>query len=234
MKKYGLCAILVACLNCDDAPTSSQGGDLPPDTFVNGSEGQVWWPSPFTPYYSRTQGQFRAGTAWMNFIDDQRIQDGSRVEIDYLRMYARVNGNDQLVSSDEYDDGVVGGGLYFRSPWFSGSQRATNASRATFSNGTVSLPLETCPDCVWHVWVEDYPRPPIPTNASKVWVEARFRLVGTAVAQLGWDYYRNESDIGCDIDLNGTQDPGFCEAGKSYWTFPTSNNGGWQILSLGK
>lgn len=116
MTKYGLGAILVlACLSCDDDPTASQAGDLPPDTFVNGSEGQVWWPSPFTSYYTHTQGQFRAGTAWMNFVDDQRVQDGSRVEIDYLKMYARVNGIDSLVSFDEYSDGVVGGGFYLRS-----------------------------------------------------------------------------------------------------------------------
>lgn len=234
MMKYGLCVLFVlVCASCDEDPASSQGGDLPPDTFVNGSEGQVWWPNPSSPP-SNSRGQFRAGTAWMNFVDDQRVQDGSRVELDYLRMYARVNGSDQLVSSDEYDNGVVGGGLFPRRPWFGGSQIATVASRASFSNGVVNIPLEGCPECVWHVWVEDYPRPLFPTGTSRVWVEARFRIVGTAVAQLGWDYYRNQSDIGCDIDQNGTQDPGYCEAGKSHWIFPTSADGGWQTITLGR
>lgn len=218
---------------CSESSTASSN-DLPPDTFVNGSEGQVWWSNPSIPPSTyNVRGQFTAATAWLDIVDDQRVQDNSTVEIDYLRVYATVNGRDTLISYDEYGDGVIAGGLYSRAPWF-GSQVDQLKPHAIVGNGTATLPLEQCSTCVWHVWVEDYPRPVLPSGTSRVWVATRFRITGKAVLQLGFDYNRNASDLGCDINLDGVQDVGMCEAGKSRWTFPVVENDGWQTLTLGK
>ena len=233
---------IVGCLTllaaCDTSPSSPEaGGDLPPQTFVNGKEGQLPWRNPTQPPFSGTQGEFRAATAWLSMVDDQRVSDGSYIEVDYLRMYGRAQGVEYMVSSDEYNssngDGP-GGGLFERDLWFGkgGVARTDVRSQSSIQNGILVLPVEHCADCVWHVWVEDYPRPLLRPGTDRVWVETRFRIVGKAVLQLGFDYYRGTTDKGCDIDLDGDQDVGWCEAGKSYWQFPSAAGDGWQILTL--
>ena len=229
------CSVLAA--GCEKLPAAPdvEEDPLPPATFSDTRDGQVWWPNP-AAVPAGARGQFRAATGWLSIVDDQRVADGARVEVDYLRMYARVGGVDQLIARDEYEDGVVGGGLFERIPWYGNGSvpREHIRSRSTFQNGVLVVPVESCPDCVWHVWVEDFPRAILPEGTSRVWVETRFRIVGAAVLQLGFDYYRGQADTGCDIDLDGDQDPGMCEAGKSRWAFPTTTSDGWQVLSLGK
>lgn len=230
------CAALLCA--CDSSPSSPrQGGDLPPQTFVNGKEGLLPWRNPTQPPYSGTRGEFKAATAWLSMVDDQRVSDGSYIEVDYLRMYGRAQGVEYQVSADEYNnangDGP-GGGLFERNPWFGndGLPRSDVRSQSSMQNGILVLPVERCPDCVWHVWVEDYPRPLLRAGTDRVWVETRFRIVGKAVLQLGFDYNRDATDKRCDIDLDGDQDVGWCEAGKSYWQFPLSSGDGWQVLTL--
>ena len=231
----GLVTLLALLGACDNSPPLSgpDGQGVPPETFVNGFEGRVWWPNPAQPANARVRGEFRAATAWLSMVDDQRVNDGSVIEVDYLRLYARAQGTDHLVASDEYNVGdVPGGGLYNRNDWFEGAQRAQIRHHSSIQNGLLLLPVEQCPDCVWHVWVEDYPRPLLPAGTERVWVETRFRIVGKAVLQLGFDYNRGAADTGCDIDFDGRQDVGECEAGKSHWQFPASTGDGWQVLVL--
>jgi hypothetical protein len=227
--------ILLTCslAGCDFTATGSSNPDLPPVIRVDGNEGRVWWPIPGSPpsHYD-VQGEFRAATAWLNAVYDERKGVRSWVEVDYLKLYARINGVDSLVASDEYGDGLVGGRVY--GGWFASEWEYIKDSGATFINESVILPVDSCTQCVWHLWVIDYPRRLLPPSASKVWVEARFRIVGAAVVQLGWDYNRNETDTTCDINQDGRIDPGYCEAGKSRWAFPASANNGWQVLSLGR
>lgn len=223
---------------CDPSPSSPDtGGDLPPQTFVNGKEGQLAWANPSQPPYDGTRGEFRGATAWLSMVDDQRVTDGSYIEVDYLRMFARAQGVQYPVSSDEYNSSTgdgPGGGLFERVPWFGnqGLPRTDVRSQSTVQNGVLILPIERCSDCVWHVWVEDYPRPLLRPGTDRVWVETRFRIVGKAVLQLGFDYNRNQTDKGCDIDLDQDQDVGWCEAGKTHWQFPSSTGDGWQVLTL--
>lgn len=213
----------------------------PPHLFVNGMEGQVWWPNPFQPP-AHVRGEFRAATAWLAAVDDMRAPEPSRVEVDYLRLYARVNGVDQLVSENHYGDGRFGGGLYTRNPWF-GTHVGELRTRARLEGGSLILPLSDCSECTWHPWMEDswrdssgqmHWRRALPAGTQKVWVEARVRIRGPAALQLGFDYNRTTQDTSCDIDLDGDQEDGWCEAGKSHWTFESFENDGWQTITLGK
>jgi hypothetical protein len=67
-----------------------------------------------------------------------------------------------------------------------------------------------------------------------VWVETRFRIVGKAVLQLGFDYNRDATDKRCDIYLDGDQDGGWCEARKSYWQVLLSSGDGPSLPSSGE
>lgn len=213
-------------------------GQMPtqlPHLFVNGSEGQVWWPNPDAPPLPRTVGAFGAAVPWLTMVDDMRFPGESWAEVDYIRLWALVGDREVLVAENGYDDGRVGGGLFSRAPWFAGFQEELR-SQVSLDAGVVRVPLSTRPDRVWHVWlVERQPnlRPLLPSNTQKVWIEIRVRIRGRAAVQIGWDYYRGARDIGCDIDLDGVQDPGYCEAGKSNWIFG-SIDGGWQVITLGR
>jgi len=96
---------------------------------------------------------------------------------------------------------------------------------------------------IWHVWLHDpwrsaqgehYRRTP-PAGTELVWVEARLRIRDTAVAQVGFGYYRNVIEDGCDRNDDDHHDPptedGCCEAGKSKYYFETfENGGGWMTV----
>lgn len=229
-----VCMLFISFLaGCDLTSTDAPNLDLPSVIRVDGNEGKVWWPTPGSPpsHYD-VRGEFRAATAWLNAVYDDRKAVRTWVELDYLKLYARVNGIDTLVAADDYGDGLVGGRVY--EGWFVNEREYIKDRGATFNNGSVILPVNSCTQCIWHVWGIDYPRNLLPPGASKIWVETRFRIVGAAVVQLGWDYNRNETDTTCDINQDNTGDPGFCEAGKSRWAFPTSADDGWQVLRLGR
>lgn len=218
--------------------------EMPRDTpylFVNGLEGRVGWPNPNQPPNTRIVGTFRAATPWLTMVHDMRTTDSSWVDIDYLRLYAVVNGQNILVEENAYEDGRRGGTLATRSSWF-GSTWDVLVERSSIRSGVLHLPLSTEPLRAWHVWVEDsWPtsagpnwRHLLPDNTQKVWVTARVRIRGPAALQLGWDYYRSTDDKGCDVDKDGAQDNGWCEAGKTDWIFETFDNDGWQIITLGR
>jgi Big-like domain-containing protein len=212
-----------------------------PYLFVDSNVGKVWWPNPNVPPNSQVIGSFGAATPWLSIVDDPRAPEPSSVEVDYLRLWAVVNGSDVPVARNEYDGShQVGGSLASREPWF-GVQTYGLQSRVTVSGGVVRLPLSTRPDSVWHVWLEDtWPNPSgpnwrhlFPAGTQWVWVEARVRIRGAAALQVGWDYNRGTTDTGCDRDNDGRATPtedGWCEAGKSDWIFESFENNGWQVI----
>jgi hypothetical protein len=212
-----------------------------PHLFVNQLEGMVGWPNPNQPPNSRTVGTYRAATPWLTMVDDMRAPEPSSVEVDYLRLWAVVGGQDVRVAENNYSDGRFGGTLASRDQWFA-TRWDEIKQRASVSNGVLRLPLSTASDRAWHVWlVDSWPteagphwRHLLPENTERVWVEARVRIRGPAALQLGWDYYRTTNDVGCDVDMDGVQEDGWCEAGKTHWIFESFDNEGWQTVTLGK
>jgi hypothetical protein len=217
--------------------------DDPPYLNRNGAEGVVWWPHPDQPPASIVPG-FTAATPWFTIVDDPRAPEASSVEIDFVRLYARVNGRDSLISRNEYDDSRVGGAYYQRmsGPGWFGARLGDIPSVSRLVNGVLVLPVGDRPEWIWHVWLHDpwrsskgqHYRRTLPAGTDLVWVEARLRIRGAAVAQVGFDYYRNIVDDGCDRNDDGHYDAptedGYCEAGKSKYYFETFQNGGWMTI----
>jgi hypothetical protein len=212
-----------------------------PHLFVDQREGVVGWPNPSQPPNSRTTGPYRAATPWLTMVDDMRAPEPSSVEVDYLRLWAVVGGRDVQVAENGYGDGRFGGTLASRDRWFATRWDGIK-QLATVSGGVLRLPLSNASDKAWHVWlVDSWPteagphwRHLLPENTERVWVEARVRIRGPAALQLGWDYYRTTNDVGCDVDMDGVQEDGWCEAGKTHWIFESFDGEGWQVVTLGK
>lgn len=217
--------------------------DDPPYLNRNGSEGDVWWPDPDEPPAEVVPG-FTAATPWFTIVDDPRAPEPSRVEIDYLRLYARVDGRDTLISRNEYDDDRVGGSYYARmdtAPWF-GRELGPVPDVSWRENGALILPVGDHPEWIWHVWMHDpwrsaegqHYRRTLPAGTDLVWTEARLRIRGAAAAQVGFDHYRDVVENGCDKNDDGTyvakEEDGWCEGGKSRYLFEVFENEGWMTV----
>lgn len=221
--------------------------DNPPYLNRNGSEGAVWWSDPARPPSDVVLGSgFTAATPWFTIVDDPRALEPSRVEIDYVRLHVRANGRDSVLSRNEYNvsDTRVGGSYYQRSdtvPWFGPAiGRIADVSRIDNDALILRVGDGQGPKWIWHIWMHDPWRAPdgniryrrtLPPGTDLVWVEARFRIVGAAAVQVGFDFYRNIVQDGCDANNDSTYVPekedGLCEGGKSRYLFQTFENDGW-------
>jgi hypothetical protein len=173
--------------------------------------------------YLRPPDGFNTGVGWVQAIHDDRLPGSSTVEVDYTRFFCRVNGQTRWISGDGYSNKVAGGGLFMRNPWF-----GTNVSEplpAEFANGVMTLRTSNRSDRVWHWWVDQYPRPVIPPEADRCWMETRVRITGPALVQAGIDYWRTPTSPYAGVEVNNT------EAGASEWHFASPV---WQVITVGK
>lgn len=184
----------------------------------------VYWKHGYTKLTTPPVG-FKTGVAWLQAIYDQKSKDKALVDIDWLRLYARVGDKDTLIASDEYNNNQACGGLWDRTPWFGNVDGTTEGKSTTmpqtFNNGSLILEINKSTDKIWHWW--NCSRAIIPENASRVWMEARVKITGPALVQAGIDYWKAIDTTYAGKEINNK------EAAVSNWYV---ENKDWQIISI--
>ena len=150
-------------------------------TAPAGATHRMSYMSFYTPPYG-----FKGATPWLTVVHNGQQAGTSMVEIDFIRLWGRMGGVDQVLSANEYNDGVFGGQLAARSPWYG---TPTAPMPGTISNGVLVIRPSDYPDRVWHPYLELFPRRDI-TLASNVRFEVRYRITGPALVQAGLDYWQ--------------------------------------------
>ncbi len=166
---------------------------------------------------------FTAGLGWLQAIHDVNRPGPSSVEVDWMRLYCVVNGQDVLIESDEYDDAEIGGGLYTRYPWFETGFYEDISADFNLTKGYAVLTISDYPDNVWHWWNTQWPRALIPAAAERCFMEALVRIQGPALVQAGLDYWREPDSVWEGTNVNNV------EAGISDWL---SESDQWQLISI--
>lgn len=174
--------------------------------------------------YLTPPNNFKAVTGWINAIHDRNSNEPSQIEMDYIRLYARVNDSDVLLHSNEYKDGIAEGGLYMRNPWF-GNDDDKPIPYEYVNNEALLLRTSTKPDNVWHVWNKIWPRVEVPMGAERCWLEVRCRITGPALIQIGIDFWREPDSEYAGWNVNNI------ESGVSDWYY---TSGEWLILNYAK
>jgi hypothetical protein len=131
---------------------------------------------------------FAGATPWLNVLHDTRQSGSSVVEIDYIRLWARIGGVSQPVASNEYNTNKFGGQLCARTPWYGGP---CSNMPGSISNGVLTIRPSDFGNHVWHPYLESWPDPRFNIGqADSVWIETRFRISGPAMVQAGLDYWQ--------------------------------------------
>lgn len=168
---------------------------------------------------------FTAATPWFCGIHLDSPSETSYIDLDYMRIFAVVAGQNTLLFSDDYNAaGSVSGGLYLKHPWFgNGDYHENEIPYTAFADsGFVRLITSDRNDRVWHLWNRN--RSLVPVNAEKCWVEVRCRISGPAAVQIGMDFWRDMYATWNGLDVNNV------EAGASNWYFQGDD---WQIIRFG-
>jgi hypothetical protein len=170
----------------------------------------------YTAYWRPPFG-YKGATPWLTVVHDTRQAGSSTVDIDFIRLWARMGGVTRLVAANEYEsDAVFGGELRKRNPWFSG---AAESMPGTIEAGSLRIRPSDRPEMVWHPYLNRFPRDDI-SGADSVWMEARIRISGPALVHGGLDYWK---------ELAGASGDPLAEAGTTDWT---CSSGVWHTLTL--
>lgn len=173
--------------------------------------------------YTGISEDYKAGVAWMQTIHNNEKEGNSKVEVDWLKLYARVKGKDIVISYDDFDIEKVCGGLFTRIPWYGIKEEIGEAMPSSFNNGILILKPYERPNKVWHLW--NCNRALFPVETTNIWMEARVRISGPALVQFGIDYWKDLNSPDRGISVNNV------EAAVSNWYFEDDN---WQVISVSK
>jgi len=217
MRPVRMVLLALACLlGCEKTPTEGTDDPCVPVDALR-KEGYL--------KLTRPPEGFTAVLAWAQTVQKDGEGAPSRVEVDYLRLHARVQGQDVLLDADEYDTPELDGGLYGRHPrWF-----ATDAHQSLpgeFGDGILILRPSEFSDFIGHWWNKHWPRAAVPPGTERVWMEMRVRIIGPAFVQVGIDYWRSPSALYAGVEVNNR------EAGASDWA--CGETADWQVLSVGR
>jgi hypothetical protein len=138
---------------------------------------------------------WRSGTLWIIAVHDTRKEGDSSLEIDWARFYCVINGKPVLMSGETSANrtGIYWSGFWQKRPWCQGTEDRKDM-KIDFSGETALLPLHEKPDRVWHFGGK---RVVIPENASGCYSEARLKLTGNALVQVGADFWVDEKSEWC-------------------------------------
>jgi hypothetical protein len=130
---------------------------------------------------------FRAATPWLAVVHTGPQGTASSLEIDYIELWAEIDGVSRAVTSNSYADGVFAGELRDRNPWFGG---AWEKMPGAISSGVLVIRPGDRPEKVWHPYLETWPYDRYDlSRATRVWFVTRVRIHGPAAVQAGVDYY---------------------------------------------
>jgi hypothetical protein len=161
----------------------------------------------------------------MQAIDIQGAGTPDKVEVDWMRVHAIINGVDTILLEDTFDiptQEMDSYGLYSRNPWFAGDRLADMPF--TVQNSSLIMEPSLNQNRVYHWW--NTSRKLIPSGTSRIWFEARVRVTGGAGVQAGIDYWKDLTADYAGLDVNNT------EAGASDWYGNSTLD--WQIVTVGQ
>ncbi len=207
----------------DTTGTNGSNEDTTEDNQVSPPPDAAW---PYEHIHNITPpAGFEAVMPWAQAVHDVRQGNGqSMVEVNYLRLWAVVNGSNQLVCEDTYDtfdQASMWFGLYSRNPWF-GTDDHLQMPVTYTSEGWLRFFPNTYPDKVWHWWDTQYPRAYVPAGTQRLWVEMNVKITGPALVQIGADFYRTPTAEANQQNV--------VEMGVSNWYGESAN---WQTIILG-
>lgn len=196
-----------------------QGGVMEPATACAIVHPEVWNPGPATNTLYRP-ADFWAATVWMNIVQHRGIPDWTEVEIDWLRLWARVGGSDVLIAEDDVG-GTRGlcGGLFIRDPWFEDNV-STPLPQTVTATGAILRP---------HEWKDRVAHPflcsqaAVPQETEYVWAEARVRIDGGGLVQVGSDWWKYVGAEYAGPEVNNREGP--------ISRYRVDEGGGWIIVS---
>jgi hypothetical protein len=216
MKNLIFILIIPFLLSCiKDSPEENQQNSIIPNEVAH-KKGYIKYLIP--------PNNFRAVTGWITAIHDKTSTEVSYIEIDYIRLYTRINGTDVLLSTNEYKDKVAEGGLFMRQPWF-GDNGNTPIPYEFSDNDNLLIRTSSKPNNVWHVWNKQWPRVEVPSNIERCWLEVRCKITGSALIQLGIDYWKEPTSEYAGYNVNNI------ESGVSDWHFKSNE---WISLNYAK
>jgi len=152
---------------------------------------------------------------WMALITNNDIIDTSEIEVDYLKVYGRNNGNLTLLRSDDYNsfDTVNDGGLYSRYPFFPEGFDQHEPMPATTQAGILKFYPTQNIKKVWHWWNSNWYY--LTTSYDSYRLVCKIRIQGHSLVQGGIDFRQDYTNPNTTYEL-----------GVSNWYF--ENNGQWQ------
>ena len=158
---------------------------------------------------------FKAVIPWMQAIHNDDIAQNSTVYIDWVRLYARINGRDTLLLSEDYAAPWSGndGGLYIRHPWFPPGDEHTPMSAEVTGEGYLKFSPSNEKESVWHWWTPQ--RALIPSNSDCVFIKARVKIEGGGCISAGMDWWRELNGGNGGVDN--------AEVCVSNWYFDSTN-----------
>jgi len=162
---------------------------------------------------------------WGVALHDTRGAGTSEVLVDWERLLCRVGTQDIEVDRNDFGQNMPGG-LCLKRPWCADMVDGLPVSIDTLHGAAVLQPALR-PDHVFHWWgTYAWPegRPAIPMGATRCWVEARVKITGPALVQIGFDWYPSRTGAGGAAG-------GVVEGAVSNW-IGASNE--WQVLSVGR
>lgn len=211
---------------------SSNGSVLPIEETGQSVVNDRIPPEVHWPYYkihhpnnpSHSNPNINQVVAWAAVITDNNFDMPVKVEIDYLRLYARTVSGDILLTTDEYTSGfnqTSDGGLYWRYPFFPPGFDEHKPMPANTENGFLVFYPHQHRDTIWHFWNSQWPRAATSPQHTSYYTEIKYRITGKAVIQIGMDFYGG----------SGNSTYWILEAGVSDWAFETYNNE-WKTLTF--
>ena len=130
-------------------------------------------------------------SGWVQVLNDNNYTEQSKIEVDYIKLYARTETKDILLDSTEYFsfDQANDGGLYMRYPFFPiGYDDSHDSMPAIVTNGYLIFNPSSERNKVWHFWNPKYPRARTNPNYTSYWFEIKYRITGKACIQVGIDF----------------------------------------------
>ncbi len=168
---------------------------------------------------------FTAVVGWMQAIDIHGKGSTCKVEVDWMRLHALVDGIDTILYEDNFKSYVPAMNyyrLYDRKPWFKDNENTIMPF--TIENSSLVMEPSLYPQRIFHWW--NTSRSMVKKNTSRIWFEARVRITGDAGVQAGIDYWKDLNADWAGYDVNNT------EAGASNWFGNSTDD--WQIISVGQ
>lgn len=205
---------------------------------ITAGPGTKWDPDPRLPpeipqYHnycrlSLPPNNFTAGLPWMQALHNGHNTAESKVEVEYLRFYARTSTEDILLFSEDYSvdqifAGYEHGGTYLRHPFFYDEANNNWQMPAKINNGCLIINPGLYKDKVFHWWLPE--RLIITEDALYVYAEAKVRIIGDACVQLAIDFWKDLSSPYAGKDVNNT------EAGVSNFIFESQKDE-WQVITF--